>query len=451
MKHPFVFRASLLLLQFALVGTAVAQNPIIRDQFSADPTARVFNGKIYLYPSHDIPTPADKPNLRKDWFCMADYHVFSSENLTDWKDHGLLVDQKQVPWVDGERYAMWAPDCVEKNGKYYFYFPADAKRDSTRRGGSTVGVGVADKPEGPFRFEPKPIPGVGGIDPCVLIDPKDGQAYIYWVAGGLSVAKLKDNMMELASERKTIENLPNGFKEGPFVFERNGKYYLTFPYVKNKTEQLVWCIGDSPMGPFRYGGVIMEESPTGCWTNHHSIVQYKGQWYLFYHHNDYSPNFDKNRSVRADSLFFEADGSIRTVVPTWRGIGVTDAAANIQIDRYTAISKEGTSVQFLDTMNRFQGWKTIFSKNGAWIRYNAVHFNGQSKKVQALVRAQKGGTLQIRLDKADGPVAATVVLSPNAGWKTVEGLVKPIKAGNHDLFVAFQGNAPVEVDWVTFR
>ena len=107
-----------LILSFAALGitSLSAQNPIVRNQFSADPTARVFNGKVYVFPSHDIPTPEGK-GLRKDWFCMADYHVFSSENLTDWTDHGMIVSQNKVAWVDSTSYSMWAPDCIERNGK----------------------------------------------------------------------------------------------------------------------------------------------------------------------------------------------------------------------------------------------------------------------------------------------------------------------------------------------
>lgn len=111
-------------LMLALSTGASAQNPIISGQYSADPTARVFNGKMYLYPSHDIPSPIEK---LKEWFCMADYHVFSSSNLTEWQDHGVIVSQDKVPWVQDGSYTMWAPDCVEKNGKYYFYFPAAPK------------------------------------------------------------------------------------------------------------------------------------------------------------------------------------------------------------------------------------------------------------------------------------------------------------------------------------
>lgn len=444
-KNSFTLALSLIMS----VGQMIGQNPLVTGQFSADPTARLFNGKMYVYPSHDIPTPPEKPG-RKDWFCMEDYHVFSSTNLTDWTDHGVIVDQKQVPWVDGGSYSMWAPDCVEKDGKYYFFFPANLVRDSTSRGGFGVGVGVSDKPEGPFVFQPKPIKNVRGIDPCLLLD-KDGQAYMYWVQAGLSVAKMKPNLMELDSEPKSIEGLPKGFKEGPFVFERNGKYYLTYPWVENKTEQLAYSVGDSPMGPFTFGGVIMDESPT-CWTNHQSIVQYNNQWYLFYHHNDYSPNFDKNRSICADSLFFEADGSIRKVVKTLRGIGQTPATNSIQLDRYTAISKSGASIAFLDTANRFDGWKTLLETSGAWVQYNAVLFSSPSSKtLQARVQSPTGGILQVRLDKLDGPIIALIKVPASAAWLTVSAKTKKVKAGSRNLVVTLLGKGSVETDWIRFQ
>ncbi len=446
LRNRFVF---MLLSTVFFIGQVQSQNPLLTGQFSADPTARVFHGKMYVYPSHDIPTPPQKPG-RKDWFCMEDYHVFSSTNLTDWTDHGVIVDQKQVPWVDGSSYSMWAPDCVEKNGKYYFYFPANLVKDSTSRGGFGVGVGISDNPEGPFVFQPKPIKNVRGIDPCVLID-KDGQAYMYWVQGGLSVAKLKPNMLELDSEPVSIAGLPNGFKEGPFAFERNGKYYFTYPLVQNKTEQLAYSIGDSPMGPFTFGGIIMDESPT-CWTNHQSMVQYNGQWYLFYHHNDYSPNFDKNRSICADSLFFEADGSIRKVKPTLRGVGQTLSTATIQLDRYSAISKKGASIAFLDTANTFLGWKILLESEGAWVQYNAVLFGSSSqRKIQACVKSSTGGMLQIRLDKVDGPIISQIIVPAGKGWLTVSANTKKMKVGSHNLFVSLKGNGPVETDWIRFN
>ena len=200
-----------------IASTLQAQNPVIRDQFTADPTARVFNGKVYIYPSHDIPSPIDR---LKEWFCMADYHVFSSTNLTDWTDHGVILTQNKVPWVQPDSYSMWAPDCVYKDGKYYFYFPSTPQGEGRR--GFSIGVAIADSPEGPFTPEAEPIKGVGGIDPCVLIDT-DGEAYIYWSGRGISVAKLKPNMKELASEPMQIQGLPDGFKEGPKDIKQNNK------------------------------------------------------------------------------------------------------------------------------------------------------------------------------------------------------------------------------------
>jgi hypothetical protein len=355
-----------------------AQNPIIQDQFTADPTARVFNDKVYLYPSHDIPAPSGA-KLRKDWFCMEDYHVFSSDNLTDWKDHGVIVRQNKVTWVDSTSYSMWAPDCIFKNGKYYFYFPAPA-RDTTYGRGFSIGVSVSDIPYGPFVSQPEPIKNVKGIDPNVFID-KDGQAYLYWSARNIYVARLKDNMTELASEPQVIANLPEkGLKEGPFMFERNGIYYLTFPHVANAIERLEYAMGNNPMGPFKMAGVVMDESPNGCWTNHHSFIQLKNQWYLFYHGNDLSPKFDKNRSVRIDSMFFNADGTIRKVLPTLRGVGLTDATSIIQLDRYSCSSKIGVSTAFLDTTNTFKGWKVVLEAKNSWVQYNGVECKPQNLK-----------------------------------------------------------------------
>lgn len=153
------------LAALCVVGSAFGTNPLILDQFTADPTARVFAGKVYVYPSHDI-LAADGRG-RPGWFCMEDYHVFSSENLTDWTDHGLILTQTGVDWVKPDSYSLWAPDCVARDGKYYFYSPAIPKSGEK---GFRIGVAVADQPTGPFRPEPAPIEGVHGIDPCVFID-----------------------------------------------------------------------------------------------------------------------------------------------------------------------------------------------------------------------------------------------------------------------------------------
>jgi hypothetical protein len=425
------------------------QNPIVRDQFTADPSARVFNNKIYVYPSHDILAAEGKG--RVGWFCMEDYHVFSSDNLTQWKDHGVIVTQNKVPWVKSDSYNMWAPDCIFRNGKYYFYFPATPK-DTTGIGrGFTIGVAIADKPEGPFIPQPEAIKKVRGIDPNVFID-KNGDAYLYWSAGNIFGAKLKDNMVELDSEVKILADLPTkGLKEGPYVFERNGIYYLTYPHVENKTERLEYAIGDNPLGPFKVTGVIMDESPTRCWTNHHSILQFKEQWYLFYHHNDYSPKFDKSRSIRMDSLFFNTDGSIRKVEPTLRGVGLTTVDEPLQIDRYSAISK-GSSIDLLDSAHTFEGWKTKFSSAGDWIRYNRVDF-GSNKLKAVKVRAQssQGSVLQVRTSGRNGMVLCEIKILPGNDWSIVKAPLKKLKPGVQDIVVELKKGDAAQVDWISFE
>jgi len=428
-----------------------AQNPIVRDQFSADPSARVFNGKVFVFPSHDIKAPVGK-NLRKDWFCMADYHVFSSKNLTEWVDHGTIVSQNEVAWADSNAYSMWAPDCIERNGKYYFYFPAITNEvDSAGRKGFGIGIAVANKPEGPYIPQNERIKGVNGIDPNIFID-KDGQAYLYWSMRHIYVAKLSDDMLSLASEVIVVEELPQkGLKEGPYLFERNNVYYMTYPHVENKIERLEYAVGDNPMGPFKFAGVIMDESPMNCWTNHQSIVKYNEQWYLFYHQNEYSPKFDKNRSICIDSLFFNADGTIQKVTPTKRGVGLTNATSEIQIDRYSAKS-EGATVAFLDTTNTFAGWETILPKKGDWVQYNAVDF-GQANQYSLKIRVKTNAatTLRIKLDGVKGKTFAKVSVPACPEWTIIDVNKQEFVGGTHNLFIELSENSPVHIDWVSFK
>ena len=473
-------KKTLTVLMLAVPLITAAQNPVIRDQFTADPTARVFNGKVYLYPSHDILPPAGQ---RQDWFCMEDYHVFSSENLTNWTDHGVIVTQNKVPWVRKDSYSMWAPDCVEKNGKYYFYFPS---APAAGRGGFAVGVAIADNPEGPFIPEPEPIKGINGIDPCVL-QASDGNAYIFW--GNGRCAKLKPNMKELADDnpKETVKwgnrememvgvhclkDLPNRQAEGPFAFEYNGNYYLTYPYVRENTEVLGYAMSKNPMGPYEYKGLIMAEHANGCWTNHHSIVNYKGQWYLFYHQNFFSPSDDKRRSVQIEKLYFNADGTIQEVKPTMRGVGINKATEKIEIDRYSNAS-EGVTTAHVDTTIAFSGdYATIPSKG--WMRYADVDFSCLTDGyLQISVKASDDTEFCIREKSATGKVIARIKLTvrppePTSGaaanpmmarfhrdqrnqWLTQTSTLEYTPKGVTDLVITNEGGGELSVDWILFK
>ncbi|NCU04038.1 MAG: family 43 glycosylhydrolase, partial [Chitinophagaceae bacterium] len=306
--------------------------------------------------------------------------------------------------------------------------------------------------EGPYIPQATPIAGVRGIDPNVFID-KDGQAYLYWSAGNIYGAKLKANMLELDSEVKILGELPTkGLKEGPFVFERNGIYYMTYPHVENKTERLEYAIGTNPLGPFKIVGAVMDESASGCWTNHHSIIPFKNQWYLFYHDKDYSPKFDKARSVRIDSLSFNADGTIKKVIPTLRGVGVTAANKQIQIDRYTQLSEQGVSIAFIDTLNTFKGWKTNFNAAGAWLQYNTVDFGKKPlKRVTVNAMSTDGAVLQVRANSINGPVIAELLIPKSSEWKLTKAAVLKPQTGVHNLFVVSKDGKQVEADWISFE
>ena len=465
-------RLSLLLL--GLPAIVLAQNPIIRDQFTADPTARVFNDKVYLYPSHDIFPPEGQ---RQDWFCMEDYHVFSSTNLTDWTDHGVIVTQNKVPWVRPDSYSMWAPDCVYRNGKYYFYFPS-APKDGR---GFGIGVAVADKPEGPFTPLPENIKGISGIDPCVLL-ASDGNAYIFWGAG--RCAKLKDNMTELADDTpkekvkwgdrefemygvNCLKDLPNRQAEGPFAFEYNGNYYLTYPYVRENTEVLAYAMSKNPMGPYEYKGLIMAEQPNGCWTNHHSIVCYQGQWYLFYHHNYLSPRDDKRRSACIEKLYFNADGTIQEVKQTLRGVGINKATEKIEIDRYSEASANVTT-ELVDTVNTFRSFQANLPEKGSWIRYNDVDFSSITDGYLVIGgKAAANTELYVREKSVTGKVIAKIKMEvkpevpegtparfrrdQSNQWLTLTAPLEYTPKGVTDLVITNEGKGSASIDWVQFK
>ena len=439
-----------------------SQNPIIRNQFAGEPTARVFNNRVYLYPSHDIIPPAGQ---RQDWFCMEDYHVFSSENLTDWTDHGVIVTQNKVPWVKPNSYSMWAPDCVYRRGKYYFYFPSSP----TKGAGFGIGVAVADSPIGPFVPEPEPIKGINGIDPCVLV-ASDGNAYIFWGAG--RCAKLKDNMKEVADDtpiEKTkwgnriietpgynlLKNLPNKQAEGPFAFEYNGYYYLSYSYVRDDTEVLGYAMSKNPMGPYIYKGLIMAEHEDGCWTNHHSIVNYKGQWYLFYHHNTLSPNDDKRRSVCVEKLTFNTDGTIQQVKPTMRGVGINQAIEKIEIARFNTASNNVVS-QLIDVQQPFGGFQAKLPFKGSWLKYCDVDFSNLGEGyLTVCVKANTNTTLCVREKSNTGRVIAKIDLTTNnnqeAGkWLTLDTPLEYTPKGVTDLVVTAEGDG-FDIEWIKFN
>ncbi|HPJ79752.1 MAG TPA: glycoside hydrolase family 43 protein [Prolixibacteraceae bacterium] len=315
---------------------------LVPDLYMADPAVHVFNGKLYIYPSHDIESGIPENDLG-DHFDMRDYHVYSMEDAEGpVTDHGVVLDVKDIPWSGRQ---LWDSDCAFKDGKYYLYFPLKDRNDIFR-----IGVALSDRPEGPFTPLDAPMKGSYSIDPCVFRDD-DGTFYMYF--GGLwggqlqryrnnkaiecghepadgepaltaRVARLRDDMLEFGEEPRDVVILDeNGkpltagdhdrrFFEASWMHKYNGKYY--FSYSTGNTHRLCYATGDHPCGPFTYQGVIL--TPVVGWTTHHSIVEFKGKWYLFHH--DSVPSGGKTwlRSLKVVELEYNPDGSIKTIQGT---------------------------------------------------------------------------------------------------------------------------------------
>jgi hypothetical protein len=306
MKKIFVLPLIILLsVQFSF-----AQNPFVRDIYTADPSAHVWaDGRLYVYPSHDIAPP-------RGCDLMDKYHVYSTGDMVNWTDHGQIVEASQVPWgqplANGGKF-MWAPDCAYRNGKYYFYFPHPDK--DPWNSNWKIGIAVSDKPASDFTILPEPLKGLpesGEIDPCVFIDDDD-QVYFYYGGGSRCFGgKLKDNMIELDGELQQMTGLYD-FHEGAWVFKRNGIYYLTYADNKSGANQLRYATSNSPLGPWLHRGVYLNSTTSD--TSHGSVVEYKGQWWVFYHTADLSGT-GLLRSICVDSLFFDENDAIKTVVQT---------------------------------------------------------------------------------------------------------------------------------------
>ncbi|MCJ1406339.1 hypothetical protein MMC19_000404 [Ptychographa xylographoides] len=320
--------------------------PLVTHIYTADPSAHVFNGKIYVYPSHDRETDIQF-NDNGDQYDMNDYHVLSlAAPGGPVTDHGVALAAADVPWVSKQ---LWAPDAATMHGKYYLYFPARDKHGIFR-----IGVAVAAVPEGPFIAEPDCIPGSFSIDPASFVDD-DGQAYLYF--GGLwggqlqcwtkpghfdasksgpqepsgsgvpalcpRVARLSADMLSFAEpdgvreiaivdergDAILADDHDRRFFEAAWMHKYRGKYY--FSYSTGDTHLLVYAIGTSPLGPFTYAGCMLE--PVLGWTTHHSVLQFQDRWWLFYHDCSLSGGVDHLRSVKMREIFYDADGKISTV------------------------------------------------------------------------------------------------------------------------------------------
>jgi len=290
-------------------------NPLSRMHSATDPDVQVWDDEVWVYCGQDRNVDSTKHKHHYD--AMDGYHAFSTKDMVNWTDHGEVFHSSDVPWAWEKGGFLWAPGSARKDGKYFLYYPIKNKEGEWR-----VGVAVGDTPTGPFKDTGKPLEGLTGIDPKVFID-NDGEAYIY--NNTAVVARLKPNMIEMAEEPKNIvyasEEIMNNdtlkFLEGAYMHKIDSTYYYSYTNWKNKTYQGYYATAKNPYGPFEWKGA-MAPHPQGS-QDHHSIIEFKGQWYYFYHIslND-QPKYKESqgRIVCFDKLFYNADGTIQMVQHT---------------------------------------------------------------------------------------------------------------------------------------
>jgi len=271
-----------LVIALCVVCTCNAQNPFISQMYTADPAARVFNDTLFVYVSHDQDTST--------FFNMTDWHVYSTVDMKNWTDHSVVLSVDDLSWAS--KFA-WAPDCAYYNGRYYFYYPVEK---------DYIGVAVSERPDGNFT-DPLGAPLItrqtpGVVNPSYLIDPAifiddDRTPYLIFGMDDVNIVKLNEDMISFDNEVRVIQGVDN-FYEAAWMHKYNNKYYLSY---SSKTPadhgKIIYGISDSPYGPYEFQGVILAQVNSG--TNHHSIVEYQGQWYLFYHNSDLY--FENNPAV----------------------------------------------------------------------------------------------------------------------------------------------------------
>ncbi len=442
-------RGSVFLMFLAVLApigvTCSAANPFITSIYTADPSAHVWaDGRLYIYPSRDIDPP-------RGCDLMDQYHVFSTEDMVNWRDEGEILRASQVPWGRKEGGFMWAPDCAYKNGTYYYYFPHPS--DTSWNKSWKIGVATSSNPVSDFTSAGY-IDGAGGfamIDPAVFIDD-NGQPYIYFGGGGkCSGAKLKANMLELDGTAQSMAGLLD-FHEATWVFKRKGVYYLTYADNNPGENRMQYATSLNPLGPWTSKGVYLE--PTGCDTTHGSVVEYKGQWYQFYHNQSLSGRGNL-RSICVDKLNFNEDGTIQMIVQTKAGVPsvgpapapnpwmVKYAAEVANVGGGAAIEKDdaaagGESGQNLHLKDSFLQWDHIDGGS-----------NGGRATIDIYYAANQNSKLQLLVNNFDDSFVNTPA---TGGWNDYKGhscLTVPLKANKTNSIKLVGGNGGVNVEYIT--
>lgn len=434
----------------ACTPTGKAHNPMVTQIFTADPNAVVYKDKIYVYTSHDVDGQTG--------FDMVDYHAFSSDDMVNWQDHGIIIQTSDLNWATN----LYAPGACTKNGKYYLYIP---------NSGSAIGVAVSDNPGGPFvdpikkalvtkSFPNANVPWL--FDPACFVDD-DGQGYLYFGGGdnggqNARVIRLNDDMISLKDSMATT--IPTtAFFEASFMHKYDGKYYFSYSsdFSSGHGAALEYLIGDSPMSGFKYQGKLLNNASINNGNNNHgSIVNFGGKNYVFYHNRklqqELGVNKVNNRSVAVQELTYAADGKINTVSMSTDNYTVSQLKC---LDAFVEVEAERLAEEHGTEVEGRAGTTVRVAKidSGDWVAYSQVNFrDGATKLVAKVAAASAGGKIDVLVDGCIGGKKGTSIGTCDVTATGSATTFAPISctltktSGAHDLCLSFSGSSKFELD-----
>ena len=444
------------------VGMSVkAQNPFVQTWFTSDPAPMVHDGTMYVYTGHD--------EDRADFFWMQEWRVYSTRDMVNWTDHGSPLALESFSWADDR---AWASQCIERDGKFYWYICAHSRLSK----GMAIGVAVGDSPTGPFRDAiGKPLFENGSwdhIDPTVFIDD-DGQAWLYWGNPRVYYLKLNRDMISYEGElgmlpmteeafgspamdkREKGRKYKDSYVEGPWITKRKGVYQLLYA-AGGVPEHISYSTAPSPTGPWTYAGEIMPLSDTGSFTNHCGVADYKGHSYFFYHTGKLPGGGGFGRSVAVEEFNYNADGSFPTILPTADGVKPVDVFSPYRrVEAETMAFSSGVKSE----QNAETGVYVSDIHNGDYIKLQAVDFGQRIPRTftARVASALRGGTIELHTDSVAGPMLVRLRVPHTGGWEKWQTLTADLTAiatGVHDLYLVFKGRKGPKLfnfDWWEVR
>lgn len=435
------------------------RNPIVQTCYSTDPAPlNVGDSVLYVFTGHD--------EARADFFWMQDWRVYSTRDMVNWQDHGSPLALESFTWADDR---AWASQCIERDGKFYWYICAHSKLS----GGMAIGVAVADRPEGPYRDAlGHPIYENGSwdhIDPTVWIDNKTGQAWLAWGNPRLYVLELERDMIHAKGDVHLVDMTEEGFGapvgkarekgrhyrdsyvEGPWLMQR-GKRWLLLYAAGGVPEHISYSSAPSPLGPWKYEGEIMPLGGTESFTNHCGVVDFRGRHYFFYHTGHLPGGGGFGRSTSVEEFEYTSDDKFPTIHPTRSGVSPLST-----FNPYRLVEAETMSYSYgLESAPLPENGQVYLTSiyDGDWLRLDNVDLGSGAHELTVQVASGlRGGTIELRADAIDGPLLATINVTGTGGWEKWKSFTAPISNSAtvvHDIYFVFHGRKGVQLfnfDW----